>query len=156
VLVLRAGIGPYDPLSRRAVADRLDTTTVQVARSERRGIVELRAAARAGRCGGGPAAAMPGETSASRSDASGAAAPAGGSGPGGGGTEARIGAAEPEGRTGVKEEFRSSEPASPPTRILRFVDDAPPLLLVLVLAFLAGFGAVWTFQRHGGGRRRVA
>jgi len=145
VLVLRTGIGRPAPLSRRAVAERLDATVVQVARSERRGIGELRAAERAGRCGG-PAAAVPGETSAPGAAADGAA-PAASGGEGGG--DVRIGAAGPEGRTGVKEEFKSSPPDSVQTRVLRIAGDAPPLAIVLGLAFVGGFAAVWAVQRRG-------
>ena len=45
-----------------------------------------------------------------------------------------------------------SPPESAVTRVVRFGSDAPPVLIVLALAFAAGFGAVWAFERRGRGR----
>jgi len=155
VLVLRAGIGKRSALPRAAVAERLDDTVREVARTERRGVGELRAAARAGRCGGGPATATAtaGAGPGTRGDAPGTATSAGRDG---GGADQPVGAVAPTGRTGVKEEFRSSPPASPGTRVLRVAGDAPPVVLLLVLAFLGGFGIVWTLQRRGDRRGHLA
>jgi hypothetical protein len=50
VLVLRAGVGEADRLSRAQVARRLDRPLQVVRRYERRGVKRLRAAARAGEC----------------------------------------------------------------------------------------------------------
>jgi hypothetical protein len=50
VLVLRGGLGDRPPMSRRAVAKRLDTTRLRVRRAEHRGLRRLRAAARSDRC----------------------------------------------------------------------------------------------------------
>jgi hypothetical protein len=53
-----------------------------------------------------------------------------------------IGDAAPTGRSGVEEAFRSGP------RIVRVGGDDGPILLVL--AFLAGFSAVWALQHRGG------
>jgi hypothetical protein len=142
VLVLRAGLGAHGPLSRRAVAERLDATVPQVARDERRGLRDLRGAARAGSCG----AAM---QLAATSSAGSAASPGGGSD-----TPAAVAAREadgsargdalPSGRSAVQEEEFRSGPA--PATIVARVADGPPVLLALVLAFLAGFGTVAIYQ----------
>jgi hypothetical protein len=141
VLVLRAGIGLRAPLSRRAVAERLDASLRQVARRERRGLHDLRRAARAGRCGSNPAAV--------------AVAPISHGDPptvaGEPGSTHAIGDAEPTGRSGVEDEFRSGPAEPPAARILRVDgDDGPPIPLVLALAFLAGFSVVWALQHRGG------
>jgi len=158
VLVLRAGVGKREPLSRSAVAERLDATVVQVIRSERRGVSRLRAAERAGECGEGPAPAIA---------LGGPAWPAGDAGrtpPGAaaaaaadpGGSRRHVGEAGAEPRSGVGAEFRRSPEESPVTRVLRVGGDAQPVVLLLLLAFAAGFGAVWTSERRRGGRRRIA
>jgi hypothetical protein len=54
VLVLRSGYGPFTPLSRAQVADRLDLATPQVKRLERRGLRRLRALREGGGCGAAP------------------------------------------------------------------------------------------------------
>jgi hypothetical protein len=56
VLVLRTGLGPARPRSRRSVADALDLGVGRVHRLERRGLRRARGLARAGACGGSPAA----------------------------------------------------------------------------------------------------
>jgi hypothetical protein len=59
VLVLRAGIGDADRLSRRQVADRLDRPARAIRRVERRGVRLLRRAARNGDCAGDVMAELP-------------------------------------------------------------------------------------------------
>ncbi len=153
VLVLRAGVGPRDPQTRRAVAVRLDTTVRRVARTERRGLRALRSSARAGRCGA-PAAAA--ETQL--------AGVIGGGDTGSGTTLAAftgdgsrteaVGEAASAGGSGVKDEFRTSGPPDTPATIIRRTVDGAgtPILLLLAAAFLAGFAAVWARERrHGGG-----
>ena len=158
VLVLRAGIGPLPALSRRAVAERLDAGVGRVARSERRALRELRGAARAGRCGGAADTAIVAPAPAgSATDGT----PPTPQEPAGGDTAQAVGTAG-EGRSGVKDAFRSGPDIrsgggdSPATLIERVGDDGPPILLAVALAFLAGFGAVWTLQHRGAKRGGTA
>jgi hypothetical protein len=143
VLVLRAGVGPRSPQTRQAVAERLDTTVRHVARTERRGLRGLRRAARAGRCG----SAAQGTTIpfAGRSTGSRPATVAVGTG-----TAPGSDGGAPSGGSGVKDEFRTSEPPQmPDTLTLRGDDDTDaPVLLLLAAAFLAGFAAIWRHDRH--------
>jgi hypothetical protein len=73
-----------------------------------------------------------------------------------GGSGRPVGEAGPRPRNGVGGEFRTSPPESAVTRVVRVGGDAPPVLIVLALAFAGGFGAVWAFERRGRGLRRVA
>ncbi|HTE63743.1 MAG TPA: hypothetical protein VK631_25520, partial [Solirubrobacteraceae bacterium] len=139
VLVLRAGVGPGDPQTRRAVAQRLDTTVRRVGRVERRGLRALHGAAGAGRCG----------TSAPLA-AGGTGAPptlAADTSPSSDGT------ARSE-SSGVKDEFRTQKPPDElETAVAPGGDGGSPVLLMIAAAFLAGFLAVWSFDRyrhHGG------
>ena len=146
VLVLRAGAGAADPLGRQAVARRLDTTVQRVARSERRGLRSLRAAAADG-CGGSAPAAANGTA---------AAPPAGGSSTGGGASQP----AERTGSVGVQDAFatapapdaKPSTPRAPQGDPVATGgdDDSAGLVPLLLAAFLAGFVAVWYVQRRGG------
>jgi len=55
------------------------------------------------------------------------------------------------GGSGVKDEFRTSGPPDTPGALAPRGDDsigAAPVLLLLAAAFLAGFAAVWTLDRH--------
>jgi hypothetical protein len=150
VLVLRAGVGPGRPQTRRAVAERLDTTVRHVARTERRGLRELRSSARAGRCGApGTSTVSAGPLDGGGSGANPALAADTSPVEGGDGD----GAAQPGG-SGVKDEFRTSKPPDElDTVILPGEGGGPPTLPILAAAFLAGFLAVWTFDRyrHQGG-----
>jgi hypothetical protein len=146
VLVLRTGIGAARPHSRRAVAERLHATVRHVARAERNGLRALRRSARAGRCGTAVSGVAP-------------AAPDGAPPP----SATGAGAADPDSRaadrpavSGVQEEFRSSDPPDAPATLLPSPADAdePPMLLLLAAAFLAGFAAVWAFERRRGSASR--
>ncbi len=151
VLVLRSGAGAGEPLSRRAVALRLDTTVRQVARTERRGLERLRAVASAGGCGGGEAGAI-------------VAAGGDGAGPVAGAAPEPGAAGAPEdgrkvGTAGVdvKDEFATSPSPDRTAPMQRFAvgaingDGDPPLLPLLLAAFAAGFMAVWFLQHARGG-----
>ena len=157
VLVLRAGAGTRRPLTRQAVAARLDASVRQVARTERRGVRHLRAAARSGACGGvAPAAA------AATAGDGGAAGAGGSSGSAVLVSEDSIAAGDRVGtaRSGVKDEFATA-PAPGPATLL------PPgsggadgaggrgmsVPLLLLAAFVAGFAFVWTLQGRRGGAR---
>jgi len=149
VLVLRAGIGEGGPLSRRAVAERLDATVSQVVRDERQGLRDLRGAARAGSCGAVAATGPAGPAESAPPTGGGSGTPAARAA---GGSDSAVGETGPQGRSGVQEEFRDGPTRSPVTIVAR-VADGPPVLLALVLAFLAGFGAVWL---HGNSRSGAA
>ena len=87
VLVLRAGLGPRDPRSRRATAARLDVPLAAVRRREHVGLRHLRALG--GDCGGGAAAApgTPAATGATLASTTTAVTAAGGGArPAGGGS----------------------------------------------------------------------
>ena len=148
VLVLRAGVGPARPLSRRAVADRLDVPAKRVARAERRGVRELRAAARAGACSAAPEAP--------------AAAPAAGGSGGGSPGGTTLVSAEPiaddgrgaTARSEVKDAYERGPAVAPATLLPpRAGDgDGQPLVLLALLAFAGGFAIVWGLQGRGGRR----
>jgi hypothetical protein len=71
---------------------------------------------------------------------------------GGGVAETAIGHADEPGQGGVKEEFRSGPGGAPGATLappsLGGGDGGPPVAVLLALAFLAGFAAVWTFERR--------
>jgi hypothetical protein len=155
VLALRAGIGTADPLSRHAVAARLDTGVRRVARAERRGLRELRLASRSGRCQSPPAgASAPGTSSGDgaltgrpAADGALAARPASNEQPQAGGTAERVG------RTGAMRiggPFRDGAAKLPVAVIRQAAGDGagPPLLLLLAAAFMTGFAAVWIKERR--------
>jgi hypothetical protein len=54
------------------------------------------------------------------------------------------------GSSGVKDEFRTGEPPRTPGAVTlqRNDDTDAPVLLLLAAAFLLGFAAVWTLDRH--------
>jgi hypothetical protein len=145
VLVLRSGLGPRRPQTRAGVADRLDTTIRRVARTERRGLRELRYAARVGRCGGEP---NPTTRQTTPVSATGSGVP---SAPSGTTAEPRSERGDAQGgRSGVKDEFRTSGPPEHPATLNPLAGDGSgaPVLLLLTAAFLAGFAAVWALERH--------
>ena len=159
VLVLRAGAGDRRPLSRQAVAERLDTNVRTVARTERRGVRHLRAAARGGACGGlepGAGTAIAGD--GGEVGAAGSAVlvhadpiPAGGSD----GDGERVGTA----RSGVKDSFATGPAAPGPATLFGPGASAADgrgmaIPLLLLAAFVTGFAIMWTVQgRRGGGAR---
>jgi hypothetical protein len=149
VLVLRAGIGAADPHSRAAVADRLDLRLRTVRRTERRGIRALRAAARVG------CSAASGGSSGSERTAETVAFHLGANRDerGGGAAGTATGRADEPGQSGVKEEFRSGPGGAPgatltPPSLGDGDGTPPPVAMLLALAFLAGFAAVWTLERR--------
>ena len=83
MLVLRSGIGSGPPLSRARTGARLDLATRRIARIERRGLRQLRAAARDG-CGGGGRGEAFVETVLASTSGGGSSPAAGGSGASGG------------------------------------------------------------------------
>jgi len=146
VLVLRAGLGPRRPQTRHAVARRLDTSVRRVARRERRGLRELRDAAGAGRCSAAALVAAARRGGDSAGAGSGRPA-AGGTTPAG--TDPTTDGAQ-TGGSGVKDEFRTSGPPEQPDPVAPPAGDGAraPILLLLAVAFLAGFAGVWTLERH--------
>jgi hypothetical protein len=143
---MRAGLGPRHPLSRAAVADRLDINLRAVRRTERRGMRSLRATARGG-CGSAGSAADPAlrttafHLGAARNDHR-----------GGGVTGTATGHADEPGRGGVKDEFRSGPGGAPGATLtpppLGGGDGGPPVLPLIALGFLVGFAAVWVLERR--------
>jgi hypothetical protein len=159
VLVLRAGAGDRRPLSRQTVAERLDTNVRTVARTERRGVRHLRAAARGGACGGlepGAGTAIAGDGGEAGADGSAVLVhadpiPARGSD----GEGERIGTA----RSGVKDSFATGPAAPGPATLFGPGASADggrgmAIPLLLLAAFVTGFAIMWTVQgRRGGGAR---
>ena len=142
VLVLRTGSGPGEPLSRRAVAARLDATPRQVARAERRGVRHLRAAARNGGCGLEPA---PAASTTTVSTTGGSEPPAAAGAPT---ARADDGTAVGTARSGVKESFATSpgdaeRPATITTLGAGGDDTFTLVALLLLAAFGAGYTAMW-------------
>jgi hypothetical protein len=147
VLVLRAGVGPRDPISRRRVARRLDLPVRRVARIERRGMRRLLSL---GRCGAAPNTSEPGAATAAASGPPAhplaTRAVAGGDGP-------AASAAEPG--SGVEGTFDTSKDDSrPPTFVPPLgQDEAADLSLVLVLLGAALLG--YALQRELRSGRRT-
>ena len=141
VLVLRAGVGPRRPQTRRAVAQRLDSTLRRVALIERRGLRELRSAARAGRCG-----AITGLLAAAAAGGGTTILPADREAPG----AERGSDASPVGRSDVKDESRTVNPPDKPEARAPATggEITPPILLLLAAAFLLGFAVVRTLDHH--------
>jgi hypothetical protein len=133
VLVLRAGLGPRDPRSRRATAARLDVPLAAVRRRERAGVRQLRALG--GDCGGAAvspsaasaAGAMLASTTTAGTAAGGQARPGGDGEPDAGGV---LGASESSPRTG-------GAPEAPATVIPGVVPPGGGDASVYVLAGLA-------------------
>jgi hypothetical protein len=133
VLVLRAGLGPRDPRSRRATAARLDVPLAAVRRRERAGVRQLRALG--GDCGGAAvspsaasaAGAMLASTPTAATAAGGQARPGGDGEPDAGGV---LGASESSPRTG-------GAPEAPATVIPGVVQPGGGDASVYVLAGLA-------------------
>ena len=158
VLVLRAGAGDRRPLSRQAVAERLDTNVRPVARTERRGVRHLRAAARGGACGGlepGAGTAIAGDGGEARRRRFRRARPRG-SDPRRRQRRRRAGRHRPVRRQGLVRH----RPGGPgPATLVRAGRErrrrarhGVPLLLLA--AFVTGFAIMWTVQgRRGGGAR---
>jgi hypothetical protein len=145
VLTLRAGGAGRPPLSRRQVARRLDVGVPRVTAIERRGLDRLRAQARVG-CGGQPAHAF-------------AAAPAE-AGPASPSTMLTASSPprdEGSGRVGVVEAVSRSLGVTTPARVTpsALLDQAtgPPLLLLLIGGFLAGFALNWVRESRSPARR---
>jgi hypothetical protein len=165
VLVLRTGLGAADRLSRREVGRRIDRPVRVVRRLERRGVRQLRRAARNGECapaeaalpvpdGAGVPAAASGATVGAGTGAAGiggVAGAAGGAGGGDGGGDGGAGGNDGSGDSGeVKGESEEQGPIAglvprPPGP----TDLTLPLLLVL-LAGAAVFG-VRAFRRYRDG-----
>jgi hypothetical protein len=143
---MRAGVGPRDPRSRRAVAARLDTTVRRVARAERRGLRQLRGSARAGRCGGAAA----GHTTPASAGAPGEGGGSDGATPIPAAAETEAGSEARPAASGVKDEFRTSRPPDDPETLIPPPGDAtePPVMLLIVAAFAAGFAAMWARERR--------
>jgi hypothetical protein len=147
VLILRAGGPTRPPLSRRQVARRLDVGIPRVAAVERRGLDRLREQARGGGCGGQliPAVAV---VAADTGTAPPSTMPATSPPP----------RSESRDRVGVVEAITRSLGGATATRVTPFVllDRAtgPPLLLLLIGGFLAGFALNWVRQSRAGGVTR--
>jgi hypothetical protein len=139
VLTLRAGDAARPPLSRRQVARRLDLGLRRVTAVERRGLDRLREQARAGGCPGAPAPAVAavaaGTGTAAATPAS--TTPAASQPP----------RSESGDRSGVVDAVKRSlggvtAPQLAPS-VLLIQAASPPLLVLLVVGFLAGFAVVW-------------
>jgi hypothetical protein len=147
VLVLRAGVGPGAPLSRRAMAARLDAGVQQVARAERRGLRELRDAARAGGCQSQPAGVSAGSSApTARRDGGGGIVLAAYTDP----RQAQTGDSQAGRRPAGGEGASRSGPLNPPAALISPAEGGagPPLLLLMAVTFLTGFAAVWTRERR--------
>jgi hypothetical protein len=148
VLTLRAGGQARPSLSRRQVARRLDVGVHRVAAVERRGLDRLRDQARRGGCGEEPAAAaVPVFPTATDEAAAPPAEPAA-SPPLSG---------EVRGGTGVVETVKhwlggEAAPELTP-RLLLIRATSPPVLLLLIAAFLVGFGINWVADWRAVARR---
>lgn len=151
VLTLRAGGQARPPLTRRQVARRLDVGVPRVAAVERRGLDRLREQARGGGCGEEPApsagAAVPTDTGTDEAAAAAPAEPAASAAPRRA-TEADAGVVEAvKGWLGDE-----AAPALTP-RVLLIRATSPPVLLLLIAAFLIGFGINWVADWRAMARR---